>query len=343
MKTIYSDNHYQHQGKYELINGEFLPPFENVRRMEIILDRIKSASLGEIVAPKDFGLEPIKRIHSERFVSFLQTAHEEWRKLRGDYDALPLVWPNRGLRMIEPKSIDGKLGYFSYDAGTPITATSWQAMVSSAHVALDGAEKIMQGEKTLFSLCRPPGHHADSEHFGGYCFFNNAAIAAQYMFDHGAKKVAILDVDYHHGNGTQSIFYNRADVLFVSLHADPHHEYPHFLGYEDESGEGKGSGFNFNYPMPFGTDWDLFGEALELGIKNIREYKPDTLIVSLGVDTYEKDPISHFKLQHQDFTEMGKRIAALKLPTHFVMEGGYAVEEIGINVVNTLSGFENAM
>ncbi len=343
MKTIYSDDHYHHQGKYELINGEFLPPFENVKRMEIILERIKSTHLGDIILPKDFGLEPLKRVHTERFVNFLQTAHDEWRKLRGDTDALPLIWPNRGLRMIEPESIDGKLGYFSYDAGTPITATSWKAITSSVNVALTGAEKIMQGEKTIFSLCRPPGHHADAEHYGGYCFFNNAAIAAQYMRDHGANKVAILDVDYHHGNGTQSIFYNRSDVLFVSLHANPHHEYPHFLGYEDEAGEGKGLGYNFNYPMPFGTDWKVFGESLEQGVKNVRDYRPDALIVSLGVDTYEKDPISHFKLQHEDFTKMGQMIAALKLPTHFVMEGGYAVDEIGVNVVNTLMGFEEGM
>jgi acetoin utilization deacetylase AcuC-like enzyme len=342
MQTIYSPDHYHHQGKYELINGEFLPPFENVQRLEIILEHVKTTNLGEVIPPKDFGLEPIKRVHSERFVNFLQTAHHEWRKLRGDTDALPLVWPNRGLRMIEPDSIDGKLGYFSYDAGTPITATSWKAITSSVNVALTGAEKIMQGEKTIFSLCRPPGHHADSEHYGGYCFFNNAAIAAQYMRDNGANKVAILDVDYHHGNGTQSIFYNRSDVLFVSLHGHPHQEYPHFLGYEDETGEDAGMGYNVNYPMRFGTDWKVFGEALESAIRNVRDYKADALVISLGVDTYEKDPISHFKLQHEDFTKIGQRIASLKLPTHFVMEGGYAVDEIGINVVNTLSGFETS-
>jgi acetoin utilization deacetylase AcuC-like enzyme len=340
MKTIYSEDHYKHQGKYELINGEFLPPFENVKRVEIILERIKSTNMGEIIFPKDFGLEPIKRVHTERYVNFLQTAHDEWRKVRGDHDALPLVWPNRGLRMIEPESIDGKLGYYSYDAGTPITKTSWGAMVSSVNVALTGAEHIVQGTKTIFSLCRPPGHHADAEHFGGYCFFNNAAIAAQYLLDKGLSKVAILDVDYHHGNGTQSIFYDRADVLFVSLHGHPHQEYPHFLGYEDEHGEGKGKGYNFNYPMRFGTAWDVFGQALKAGIKNVCDYTPDVLVVSLGVDTYKKDPISHFRLEHEDFTAMGKMIAGLKLPTLFVMEGGYAVEEIGVNVVNTLLGFE---
>lgn len=340
MKTIYSPDHYHHQGKFELINGEFMPPFENVRRMEIILEHLQHSKLGEILPPQDFGLEPIKRVHTERFVHFLQTAHHEWQKVRGNTDALPLVWPNRGLRMIEPESIDGKLGYFSYDAGTPITATSWKAITSSVNVALTGAENILQGEKVIFSLCRPPGHHADSEHYGGYCFFNNAAIAAQYMRDHGADKVAILDVDYHHGNGTQSIFYDRADVLFVSLHAHPHQEYPHFLGYEDETGEGQGLGYTFNYPMRFGTDWQVFGQALEQGIKNVRAYKPDVLIVSLGVDTFEHDPISQFKLKHEDFSSMGRAIAALNLPTHFVMEGGYAIEAIGVNVVNTLSSFE---
>jgi len=177
---------------------------------------------------------------------------------------------------------------------------------------------------------------------GGYCYLNNAAIAAQAFLDQGHKKVAILDVDYHHGNGTQSIFYERSDVLFTSIHGHPEAEFPFFLGYEDELGEGAGEGFNFNYPLAAGSGWDTWSAALEQACKEIESYGADIIVVSLGVDTFKDDPISQFKLDSPDYLAMGKRIAGLGKPTLFVMEGGYAVEEIGINAVNVLEGFESA-
>ncbi len=239
-----------------------------------------------------------------------------------------------------PQNLEGRLAYYCFDAGTPLTATSWQAIESSAHVALTGASAIAQGARGIFSLCRPPGHHAGSDHYGGYCFINNAAVAAQSLLDQGAKRVAILDVDYHHGNGTQQIFYARSDVLVVNIHADPDQEYPYLLGFADEAGVGAGEGFNLNLPLPWGTDWAGWSAALEAGCARLAAYAPDALIVSLGVDTYVKDPISRFKLDHAHFTRMGERIAGLGWPTLFVMEGGYAVAEIGINAVNVLTGFE---
>jgi acetoin utilization deacetylase AcuC-like enzyme len=175
---------------------------------------------------------------------------------------------------------------------------------------------------------------------GGYCFINNAAVVAHWFRDHGASKVAILDVDYHHGNGTQEIFYKRADVQALNLHGDPMTEYPFFLGYADERGEGEGEGFNFNYPMPFGTVWEAWSASLEDACGRIAAYHPEIIVVSLGVDTFEKDPISHFKLKTEDYPKIGRRIARLGLPTLFVMEGGYAVEEIGVNAVGVLTGFE---
>ena len=177
---------------------------------------------------------------------------------------------------------------------------------------------------------------------GGYCYLNNAAIAAQAFLDQGHKKVAILDVDYHHGNGTQSIFYERSDVLFTSIHGHPEAEFPFFLGYEDEFGEGAGEGFNFNYPLPAGSGWDTWSAALDQACNEIDRYGAEIIVVSLGVDTFKDDPISQFKLDSPDYLAMGKRIAALGKPTLFVMEGGYAVEEIGINAVNVLEGFESA-
>jgi len=209
-------------------------------------------------------------------------------------------------------------------------------------VALTAQSIVAGGERSAFALCRPPGHHAHDDLYGGYCFLNNAAIAAQAFRDAGAARVAILDVDFHHGNGTQDIFYERGDVLFCSLHGEPETAYPYFLGYKDERGKGKGEGFNFNYPMPAGTGFDQWSKALASACRQIRKFGADVLVVSLGVDTFEKDPISYFKLKSPDFTRYGAEIAKLKLPTLFVMEGGYAIEAIGINTVNVLEGFLDA-
>ena len=202
-----------------------------------------------------------------------------------------------------------------------------------------GARTLLDGAPAVFSLCRPPGHHAATAAMGGYCYLNNAAIAVQYLVDQGRARVAILDVDYHHGNGTQEIFYSRGDVLFLSLHADPRVEYPYFLGYADERGAGAGLGFTHNYPLPHGTTWEAYGPALDDACAKVEAFRPDALVVSLGVDTYEHDPISQFRLRTEDFPKIGARIAAARAPTLFVMEGGYAVEDIGVNAVNVLTGF----
>jgi acetoin utilization deacetylase AcuC-like enzyme len=274
-------------------------------------------------------------------VHLLQTAAADWAALGRPGAAFPFTFFTRGMRGDRvPRNLEGRLAYFCFDAGTPITATSWQAIRSSADVALTGARVITEGARAVYALCRPPGHHAGSDHYGGYCFLNNAAIAAQAFLDAGAARVAILDVDYHHGNGTQQIFYERSDVLVVNIHATPDQEFPYLLGFEDEPGAGSGEGFNLNLPLPWGTEWDAWSAALEAGCARVADYAPDALIVSLGVDTYKDDPISQFKLDHEHFTRMGARIARLGLRTLFVQEGGYAVAEIGINAVNVLTGFE---
>lgn len=187
----------------------------------------------------------------------------------------------------------------------------------------------------------PPGHHAGPDFLGGYCFFNNAAVAAQAFLDGGASRVAILDVDYHHGNGTQSIFYDRADVLFQSIHGDPKTEYPFYLGYADETGGCDGLGFNQNYPQLAGSSNDDWFAALDVACTRISAYAPDALVISLGVDTYAGDPISKFRLDAPEYLKLGAQLAGLGLPTLFVMEGGYAVAEIGINVAKVLRGFRD--
>lgn len=340
MRTIYSEDHARHHGQSELIDGKLQPCFEKPERAHLVRARVKAVGLGPVEPPQDFGLDPIRRVHRDDYVAFLESAWAEWTAAHGGYDALPLVWPTPGLRRVLPEAIDGKLGYYSIDAGTPITAGTWQAIRASANVALTGADAIARGsERAIFSLCRPPGHHAGSSFFGGYCYFNNAAIAAQYLRDQGAKKVAILDVDYHHGNGTQEIFYARADVLVLNIHADPLQEYPYFLGHAGETGEGEGEGFNVNYPLRWGTEWPAWSAALDQACDRLAAFAPDAVVVSLGVDTFKEDPISHFCLETEHFPRIGQRIRRLDLPTHFVMEGGYAVEEIGVNAVGVLEGF----
>lgn len=344
MLTVYSDDHHYQNAQFELIDGKLVPPFENPRRAEMVLAQVQQAKLGDVLPAQDHGLEPILQVHDPGYVAFLQVAWSEWVAAHGDYEALPLNWATRTMRHDRiPVAIDGKLSYYSFDAGTPITAGTWQAITAAANVALTAQQQIIQGAPAAFALCRPPGHHAAKDFYGGYCFFNNAAIAAQAFRTAGAERVAILDVDYHHGNGTQAIFYHRSDVFFLSLHGDPSQEYPYFLGYEDELGIGNGEGYNRNYPLPWGTDWETYRSALEDAIQHIQNYSPDVLIISLGVDTFEHDPISKFRLKSEDYSKIGAMIAELAKPTLFVMEGGYAVDEIGINVVQVLTGFEHCL
>jgi len=342
MKIIYSEDHRLHAGAKEMINGEMVPMFEKPERIDMILQRIAELSYGEMQEPESFDLAPITAVHAEDYVDFLAEAFELWQKEAETDFALPFVFPMRGLRQKPGRSIFSKLGAYTFDVGAPIVAGSWQAIKTSADIALTGQRLVQNGERSVFSLCRPPGHHAAADMAGGYCYVNNAAVAAQAFRDAGAARVAILDVDYHHGNGTQSIFYGRDDVLFVSLHGHPDQEYPYFAGYADETGEGEGEGYNANYPMPWGTAWDVYGAALDDGIAKIEGFAPDVLVISLGVDTFKDDPISHFKLEHEDYLRIGEKIAALGLPTHFVMEGGYAVAAIGVNAINVLLGFEEA-
>jgi acetoin utilization deacetylase AcuC-like enzyme len=340
MLSVYTDDHRLHHAKAEFIHGELVPSFEMPKRADYIIGRLREVGLGEVITPEAQQRRAIERIHSAAYLAFLEGAWTAWHAEYGDCDAFPNTWPTRGMSQRVPEKIGAQLGHYCFDSSTAIMSGTWRAALSAAEVALTAASRVAGGLNTAFALCRPPGHHAAWDYYGGYCFLNNAAIAAQSFLDRGAGRVAILDVDYHHGNGTQSIFYGREDVFFLSLHADPRWDYPYFLGYAEETGEGAGEGFNANYPMPWGTAWPVYGEALADAIARIRRYGPDAIVVSLGVDTYKEDPISRFKLEMADYPRIGAMIAALGRPTLFVMEGGYAVEEIGINTVNLLQGFE---
>ncbi|MET1076926.1 MAG: histone deacetylase family protein [Pseudomonas sp.] len=340
MLIFYSDDHRLHHARGELLKGELQPCFEMPARADHVLQRVRERALGEVRAPLDFGRSALLRIHPEPYLDFIANAWSRWAAQGNRADLLPSVWPARGLRGICPEDLLGAHGYYSFDSFAPITAGTWQAVYSAAQVALSAQQQLAQGASAAFALCRPPGHHAGADVMGGYCYLNNAAISAQACLDQGAKRVAILDVDYHHGNGTQAIFYARDDVLVTSLHGDPRAEYPYFLGYADETGEGPGQGYNLNLPLPAGSAWDAWSAALETACQRIAAYGAEVIVVSLGVDTYKDDPISRFKLDSPDYLRMGERIARLGTPTLFVMEGGYAVAQIGINAVNVLEGFQ---
>lgn len=340
MKTYFSPDQLSHHPGKELFGSEFVPVNEKPARAQSIVKSVEAAGLGPIEAPRDFGTDPLVRVHDEGYLAFLEAAWADFVAEGGKGDVLPPCTPMPDMSRKVPTSFWGRMSYYSFDTTAALTEHTWTAARASANAALGAAEDVHNGARAAFGLCRPPGHHASRAYYGGYCFLNNAAIAAQWLRDAGAARVAILDVDYHHGNGTQSIFYDRDDVFFASLHADPDTDYPFFLGRADEAGEGPGEGHTFNYPMPHGVGWDKWSEALEACLDRINKSGPEALVISLGVDTFEGDPITAFHLQADDFSRLGDRLGRAGLPTVFVMEGGYNVDHIGENVVRVLGAFE---
>jgi acetoin utilization deacetylase AcuC-like enzyme len=343
MKTYYNHLHAQHQGKVEMFRGALVPCFEVPARADHVLAELQRRQLGVVLEPQAFGDSTLTSIHSPRYLKFLASAWDQWVALdstNADRDILPSTWPTRTFRTdIEPDNFAAKVGLYSYDAGTPFTSGTWVAARAGAHCALSATQAVLAGDRAAFALSRPPGHHAGADFFGGYCFLNNAALAAQYLRDNGVNKVALLDVDYHHGNGTQAIFYDRPDVFFASIHGDPRTEYPFYLGHADEVGAGAGIGANLNLPLPRGTDFATWSEALTKACAAIDRYGADALVVSLGLDTFEGDPISGFQLKSDDYLRLGERLARVGLPTVLVFEGGYAVQEVGTNAANVLEAF----
>ena len=337
--------HAAHCGRHEMYRGRLVPCHEVPARMDNVLAEFASRALGESRSPAPVSRSLLERVHSPRYLKFLELAWAEWAALcpdNQDTDALPSVWPVRGFRHdIEPANFAARLGLYSFDAGTPLTSGTWVAAERGAACAAAAAGALLgpSAPRATMALTRPPGHHAGWDFLGGYCFINNGAVAAQVLLDQGARRVAILDVDYHHGNGTQSLFYDRSDVLTVSIHGDPRTEYPFFLGHADERGAGGGEGFNLNLPLPAGTDFTVWRRALMTALQTVSDYGPDALVVALGVDTFEGDPISRFTLSSEDYLRVGRDLASLGLPAIFTLEGGYAVAAMGINVANVLDGF----
>ena len=305
-------------------------------------DRVHSIAheCGDPQPARDFGIDPILAVHDADYVAFLRTAHERWRAAGRAGDAIGYTFPVAPRRPLALERVDALIGAYSFDAATPIAEGTWDAAYWSAQSALTALDEIAaHGANSAFALCRPPGHHAGRDYLGGYCYLNNAAIAAQRADALGLGPVAILDVDYHHGNGTQDIFLGDPTVFFASIHADPATDYPFYWGHADERGEGAGTGTTLNLPLPRGSEWAAYSPALERALEAIGAWGAKFLIVSFGADTFAGDPISHFALTRSDFAVLGSAIAGYGLPTLVVMEGGYAVDELGRNVAAFLGPF----
>jgi len=341
MRIIYSEDHKLRDAKTELHGGLLVTPFEGPFRAEWILAALRERGFADIVAPKPHGLETALKVHDAGYLDFLSKAWRLWKASGAEGEAIATSLPVRRSTLRVPNDIDGMLGYYANATETSITDGTYEAALAAMRCALEGADWLAAGNRFAFALCRPPGHHAGIDLFGGYCFINNAAVAAERLLEHGAKKVAILDVDFHHGNGTQDITYQRGDIFFASLHGEPADAFPYFWGYADETGSGPGEGCNANYPLPRGTAWPAWSAALADALARIKASGAEAIVLSLGVDTFERDPISFFKLTSEDFGRMGTMIAAAGLPVLTCMEGGYGVPEIGLNVANVLTGLES--
>jgi acetoin utilization deacetylase AcuC-like enzyme len=357
MITVYSDLHALHAPPHEFVDGRLGPPHESPERAAMILAALAQAGYGPIVPPREFGRAPVAAVHEAGYLEYLEHAYERWVAAGGAPEAL--IGTTLAVRWMGSRSL-GPLaapGYYCFDMSAPIVAGTYHAARAAADVALTGAALLLEGQRYAYALCRPPGHHAGSDLYGGYCYLNNAAIAAHFLGVGGRElgdggsgsqpptpisqpphRVAVLDIDFHHGNGTQQIFYERDDVLFISIHADPAREYPYFAGYAAERGAGAGLGHNLNLPLPAGVDDAAYLAALDTALQTIADASPRYLVLSAGFDTFGGDPLGDFALTGAAYPAIGRRVAELGLPTLVVQEGGYAVAELGHNLSGLLGG-----
>lgn len=313
------------------------PFYDRAARVDQLLGAVRRLSLETTPAP-DHGMAPIAAVHDAGYLHFLETCFECWQ-------ATPLAGPAvrafsyavRHMRGL-PDAVTGQVGYYLSGETVPVLAGTWHAAKTSAHVAVEGAQRILGGAREAYSMCRPSGHHVYADLAGGFCYLNNAAIAAQVLAAGGAKP-AVLDVDVHHGNGTQGILYERDDVFFCSVHGDPRGLYPWYAGYEDETGTGKGAGCNLNLPLPPDAADDAFVAAVEKGLAAIRRFGASVLVISLGFDAHVGDPTANLAVTGEGFRTIGQRIGSFGLPTLLVQEGGYIVEKLGDNLTAFLNGF----
>jgi acetoin utilization deacetylase AcuC-like enzyme len=358
--AVYSAVHQGHAPTTEIELGQTLGQYE----LPVRAEEIRRALEGEperfsFVQPVEHGVAPIEGVHDPGLVAFLATA---WEQVRAEQalatqaqaqvaqelaEVFPDTFVHPALRegmgaAPAPDGAAARLGYWCFETMTPLVAGTYPAARAAVDVALTAADLVLDGARVAYGLCRPPGHHAPRAAYGGYCYFNNAAVVADHAARATGTRVTVLDVDYHHGNGSQQIFYERGDVQYVSLHGDPNRAYPYFAGYADERGAGRGAGSTLNLPFPPGTDDAAYETGLARALEAIDAFGPTTLVVSLGVDTFELDPIADFALTTGGFARAGGMVAELGRPTIVLQEGGYHVPTIGENVRTWLAAFDAA-
>jgi len=338
--TFYSENHSQHAPQIEFLHGQYAPYFEIGHRVETIREQLQSANLITLQAietPIDVSL--IHKAHDANMISYLEGISRDVTSHIREAFAIyhmedQMTADNYFYESIFPPQPSPN--HYIYDSVSPIGKGTWDAVLFSASLAVHGAEVLLAGGKQAYALCRPPGHHAGRRFMGGYCYVNNAAVAAYHLKSMG--KVAILDIDYHHGNGTQEIFWNDPDVLFVSIHADPTQDYPYYAGYASETGGESAQGTTINLPLSHGTDAQTYLQILDEALRQIQTFQPTTLVISLGFDTYINEPMGHFRLELPHFETIGRKLSALGYPTLYVQEGGYAIDALGAMGVSFFNG-----
>ena len=337
MKAVYDTAQAQHDPQFYLVRGQVTRSAEQPERA----DRLKTA-LDRLDVPllpaKDFGAGPRAAVHTPDYLNFLETANEEWQRLPGgaSKEVTANIHPTR-YQGTYPKGVVGRAGWHMADTSCPLGENTFKAACASANTALTAAELVQSGDQHAYALCRPPGHHAYADMAGGFCFLNNCAIVAQQLRQHH-ERVAILDVDVHHGNGTQGIFYNRRDVLTISMHCDPANYYPFHWGHSNERGAGDGEGFNLNLPMPPHSEDDVFLKTLEQAKRTISAFAPSILVVALGLDASEEDPLRGLAVTTKGFEQIGRSIAEIGLPTVYIQEGGYLSDILTDNLEAFLKG-----
>lgn len=340
MKVVFSAAQLDHNPQTILSSGEHSEAPEKPDRARRLLDAALDVGL-PLAAPLDYGDAVLQSVHTEQYLTFLKNIYTRWSRVDGaPADILPNIHPisrSDGY----PKSAVGQLGFHCYDGSSPITQDTWHSARWSAMSAVHAARLVLAGDAASYALARPPGHHASQDLAGGFCYFNNAAIAAEQLREKFAK-VAIIDVDVHHGNGTQRVFYSRSDVLTVSLHADPIRFYPFYWGYANERGEAGGDGFNLNLPLPRGTQDSEYLVALEQALDSVAAYSPDAIVVALGLDAHESDPFRGMRITTGGFENIGERLGALQLPTVLTQEGGYLSASLGNSLAAFLNGFQKS-
>jgi acetoin utilization deacetylase AcuC-like enzyme len=341
MKVIYSPGHQEHDPQQFIVRGRLKRSNEQPERAFKLLAAVRSDG-HEVLAPIDHGAGPRAAVHTPQYLRFLETAWERWQQLpEASDEVMPNIYPFPGQPCSYPDSVVGQAGFHMGDNACSIGRHTWQAATQSAHVATHAAQLVADGERAAYALCRPPGHHAYADRANGFCYLNNTAIAAQHLRRRHAR-VAVLDIDVHHGNGTQGIFWRRSDVLTISLHGDPRVFTPFFTGHAHECGEGDGLGYNINRPLARGTGDDAFLAVLREACDDIRAFAPGALVVALGLDAHEKDPYQMLAVTTAGFAAITAEIARLGLPTVLVQEGGYLSDDLGPNLASALRGFASA-